>query len=402
MNKTEKIVHLAGQYLLPTYSRAPIVFQKGKGVYLWDVEGKKYIDMLAGVAVDNLGHAHPRIVKVLSDQIKKLSHTSNIFQNDLQAKLAEKLIHLSGLNKAFFCNSGAEAIEACIKFARHYAFAHGFKDRYEIITMEHSFHGRTMGAISATGQPKYQQGFGPLLPGFKTIPYNNLNALKEAIKPSTIAVMLEPLQGEGGVNIPAIGYLKNVEKICRENKLLLILDEVQTGVGRTGSFFNYTQDFIQPDLVAMAKGLGSGFPIGACLASARISEIIKPGLHASTFGGNHLASRVALETTHCISSKSFLKKVESAGMLLLKELNQLKNQFALIKEVRGRGLMVGCELNEPIGAQIVTKCLEKGLVINCLHDTVLRFVPPLVISQKEIKQAMKILQSVFEGLNNVS
>lgn len=391
---------LSDAFVLSTYARQPVAFVKGRGSIVWDAEGKEYIDMLAGVAVDNLGHSHPKITRVLCDQVKKISHTSNIFLNDWQAKLAQKLIELSGLDKAFFCNSGTEAIEASIKFARHYAHEEGFTNKWEIITFNNSFHGRTFGSISATGQPKYQQGFGPLLPGFKTIVYNDINVLKAAISSQTLAIMIEPIQGEGGVNIPDADYLKNVAKLCKEQGLLLILDEVQTGISRTGSFLSFLRAGIKPDIVALAKGLGSGFPIGACLVSKRIANHVKPGLHASTFGGNQLASRVAFETVKIASAKSFLKSVAEKGGYLVDELKKLKLDSGLIKEVRGVGLMIGCELTQPVGSQIVASALKRGLIVNSLHDTVIRFVPPLIISKREIKLAVKLFAEVLKEFDS--
>lgn len=382
--------------VLSTYARLPLAPVKGKGVFLWDADGNKFFDFVAGVAVNNLGHAHPAIVKALREQASKIIHCSNLYEIPGQGQLACQLTRLTGLTKAFFCNSGAEAIEAAIKFSRAWSLKKFHPNRYEIIVMENSFHGRTMGALSATAQPKYQQGFGPLLPGFKVVPYNDLMAVKAAITQNTAAILLEPLQGEGGVRIPDAAYLPGLRKICDENQLLLMLDEVQVGMGRTGKMFAYEHAGILPDVLVLAKGLGSGFPIGATLVNPQAAEVIHPGMHASTFGGSPLAAAVALATINELTRKNFLKKVVESGAYFVDGLKKIARKYPGVKEVRGMGLMVACELSVDRGPNVVTAARERGLLINCIQNRVLRFVPPLIVTKTEIKQVLGLLEKSFE------
>lgn len=393
-NKKNK--ELLDRYVLPTYARLPITLVHGEGVWVWDADGKKYLDFFSGLAVANLGHAPRAIQKVIADQASHLLHVSNVFYIQEQGELAQKLIQLSGLDKAFFCNSGTEAVEACIKLARYSSIKKFHQeDRTEIIVAHNSFHGRTLGALSATMQKKYQSGFGPLVDNFKGVPFNDIAAVEQAITPQTCALLLEPIQGEGGVNIPAKDYIPSLRKLCDEKGIFLILDEVQVGIGRTGRLFAYQHFGIKPDLLALSKALGSGVPIGASLVSSEIAQFVEPGIHASTFGGNPLSCRAGLETLSIISDKKFLARVRKSSQLFLKGLLKLKNKFPIIKEVRGLGLMVACELSQNVGKEIVTRCLEKGLLINTIQGKILRFVPPLIIGPKEIELALKILEEAL-------
>lgn len=396
-NNTDNI-SLLDRYVLPTYARTKVALVHGFGAWVWDADEKKYLDFFGGLAVDALGHSPPRIRKALADQASHLLHCSNVFYIQEQAELAKELVSLSGMYQAFFCNSGAEAVEACIKFARHTGIRNFGADHYEIIVAENSFHGRTLGALSATMQKKYQEGFGPLVPGFKAVPFGDIGAVQNAVGPNTCAVLVEPIQGEGGVNIPPDDYLPGLRRICDEKNCLLILDEVQVGMGRTGRLFAFQHAGIAPDLMALSKALGSGFPIGACLASKKVALSVGPGMHASTFGGNPLACRAALETLSVIAKDSFLKKVRETGGYFVLQLKKLQKKYDLIKEVRGKGLMIGCELNREVGTQVVRQCLEEGLLINAIQGKILRFVPPLIITKGDVDRAIRILDRVLAGI----
>lgn len=383
-------------HILQTYNRLPVSFERGKGLKLWDSHGKSYLDFVAGVAVDCLGHCHPKIVKVIKEQSQKLIHVSNLYQIKEQEAAATLIAKLSALDKVFFTNSGAESIEACIKFARFWAEKEKGKGVSEIIVTQNSFHGRTMGAISATGQKKYQKGFGPLLGGFKLVPYADSQAVEKAIHAKTAAILVETIQGEGGINLAATSYWKDLRKIANKNNILLILDEVQSGIGRTGKVFAFQNYGIKPDMMALAKGLGAGFPIGACVLSKKISKHLVPGLHGSTYGGNPLASRIVLEVLQIISQKDFLLEVKEKGDYFKKALIGLQKKGAPIQEVRGKGLMIAAELKDHYdGSQIVEKALEKGFLFNCIQNKILRFVPPLIVSQKEIDRAIKCLEEML-------
>lgn len=392
---TKEIIQKTDHCVLGTYARLPLAISKGEGVFVYSPEGKKYLDFFAGLAVDNLGHRHPHILKALNEQAQKLTHVSNVMYTEEQANLAEKLVSLSDLSKVFLCNSGTEAVEAALKLARYASIKEKGSHAYEIIACEGSFHGRSLGALSATMQEKYQTGFGPLVPGFIKAPYNNFAALEKLVTKNTAAILLEPIQGEGGIRIPDPDYLNQVRKFCDDKKIYLILDEVQTGIGRTGSLFAYEKNLIKPDILCLAKGLGSGFPIGATLVNQSIADLVVPGIHASTFGGNALASRMALETLHIISQKSFLLDVEKKGFYFLEGLTKIQKKKSLIKEIRGMGLMVAIELNEERGSEIVQHCLEKGLIINTIQNKILRFVPPLIIETIHIDEALDILNQVL-------
>ena len=394
--KEKKILALADQNIMNTYRRVPIALVKGEGARIWDAEGREYLDFVAGIAVCNLGHSHPKVVKAIKKQAKELMHVSNLYYTRPQAEVAAMLTNHSFADKAFFCNSGAEANEAAIKLARKYSHENLGDDKYEIITMKDSFHGRTMATITATGQEKFQFGFTPLLDGFKYVPFNDPAALEAAITPKTCGVMLEPIQGEGGVIIPDAQYLARVREICDRHKLLMIIDEVQTGIGRTGKLFAYEYSGIQPDIMTLAKALGNGFPVGAMLATDEVSRAFVPGNHASTFGGNLLAMAAVHATLKAIFEEKILENCLEMGGYFLEKLEKLKASHPIIIGTRGRGLMLACALSIE-GADIVKACQEKGLLINCTGGKTLRFVPPLMITKKDIDEAIDILDAVMEG-----
>lgn len=384
------------KYLMNTYTRQPLIIHKGRGTRVYDLNGKEYLDFVSGVAVNNLGHCHPLVTVAFQKQAQRLVHVSNFYYTEPQVKLARLLVEHSFADKVFFCNSGAEAIEAAIKLARKFAHDKYGPDRYEIITMEQSFHGRTLAAVTATGQPKYHKGFEPLVPGFQYVPYNNLKAAAEAVSNRTAALLVEPVQGEGGVQIPDDDYLPGLRKLCDERGLLLILDEVQTGIGRTGKMFCYEHYGIEPDIMALAKGLGSGLPIGALLAKDHAAQAFTPGTHAATFGGNPLVCSAAIATLEVLLEGGFvLDNCRRMGDYLLQRLNGLKPQHACIQSVRGKGLLVGMELTID-GQPIVQDCLEQGLLINCTMDRVLRFMPPLIVLKEEIDLLIERLDPILK------
>jgi len=387
---TQGIINLTSKYIANTYNRFPIAITKGKGCRVWDADGKEYLDFVAGLAVCNLGHCHPKVVKAIQEQAEKLIHISNLYHIEPQAQLAELLCKNSFADKAFFCNSGAEANEAAIKLTRKY-FKDKGENRFQIITMEKSFHGRTMATLAATGQKKFQQGFEPLLEKFIYVPFNDIKAVANAITPQTAAVMIEPIQGEGGVNIPSETYLKELKVLCREKGLLLIFDEVQVGMGRTGKLFAYEHYGVTPDIMTLAKGLAGGVAIGSMLATDEVAKSFVPGTHASTFGGNPLATAAGIAAIKAVLEEGMLENCQTVGKYLLEKLNKLKTEYPFIKEVRGKGLIIGMELTIP-GADIVRNCMEKGLLINCTSDTILRFIPPLVATEKDVDEMMGILK----------
>lgn len=388
--KKQEIFDSYQDNILSTYTRIPAIFVKGKGMTLVDIDGKKYLDFFPGWGVNNVGHCHPKVMSAVRDQIGKLIHIPNNLYHPHQAKLAAEIIRHAFPGKVFFCNSGAEACEAAIKFAR----AYGKGKRTEIITMENSFHGRTLGALTATGQAKYQEGFSPLVPGFRTIPFNDLSALKAAITDQTIAVMFELIQGEGGINVASPAFVKEVRTICDEKNILLIFDEVQTGMGRTGEMFGFKTYGVIPDLMTLAKALGGGLPIGALVVKKELSDTFKPGMHASTFGGSPLVCKASLGTFKAIVTDKMLANTKKMGEYLVGQLKEMQKEFRCIKEVRGLGLMIGVELNVP-GKQIVENCFKQGLIINCTHDTVLRLMPALNVTQAQINKALAILKKAF-------
>lgn len=387
--ETEEILRLSKEYIIPAYNRMPCVFVKGSGVRLWDADGKGYLDFVSGIAVNSIGHAHPKLIEAINEQSSRLLHTSNLYEIGPQVLLAKRLSDLSIGGKVFFCNSGAEANEAAIKLAR--LFGNG---RYEIITMTGSFHGRTLATLAATGQRRYQNGFDPLPEGFRYAEFNDLGSVERTIGPLSCAVMVEVIQGEGGVRIAREEFVQGLRELCDENRLLLIIDEVQTGIGRTGKMFAYEGYGVIPDVITLAKGLGGGIPIGAMIAKREVADLFSPGRHASTFGGNPLSTRAALAVLDVIQDEDLVNKACELGGYLISKLEDLKKRHTFIKEVRGKGLMVGVELDFE-GGGIVKRCLSKGLLINCTMDRVLRFLPPLVVKKEEIDEAIQILDEVL-------
>jgi len=389
---TKEVIAQYDKYVMSTYGRIPIVIVKGKGLKVRDLDGNEYLDFFPGWAVTGLGHCHPKVVNAVRNYLKKIIHVSNNYYNVLQGKLAQKIIENSFEGKVFFCNSGAEANEGAIKLARSYGNASG--GRYEIITMENSFHGRTLATITATSQPKYQKGFEPLPLGFKYAAFNDIKAVENAITDKTIAIMLEPIQGEGGINVASEGYVKALRTLCDKKDLILIFDEVQTGVGRTGKMFCFEHYGIIPDIMTLAKALGGGLPIGAMVASKKFADVLKPGMHASTFGGSPIACSAALAVFEAIQKEKLLSNTVRMGEYLLEKLSELKKKKSIIKEIRGKGLMVGVELTIP-GKEIVEKCLKEGLLINCTHDKVLRIMPGMIVTRKQIDKAIEIIDKVM-------
>jgi acetylornithine aminotransferase len=387
----------ADRYIMKTYGRYPLVPVRGEGCSLWDADGKRYLDFLAGVAVNNLGHCHPRVVAALQKQAAELIHCSNYYHIPSQIELAELLCDRSFADRAFFCNSGAEANEAAIKLARKYSREKFGTDRYEIITALASFHGRTMATVSATGQEKVQKFFDPLLHGFRHVPFNDADLLRRAITPNTCAVMLEPIQGEGGIVIPSPDYFREVRRICDEHRLLLIFDEVQVGMGRTGRLFAHEHFAVTPDIMTLAKALAGGAPIGCMLAKEEVAASFGPGTHGSTFGGNPLVTAAGVATVRAIFAEGILENTIEMGEYLMGRLEQLKKKFPMIIEVRGIGLMIGMELSVPAG-EIVARALTQGLLLNVAQDTVLRFVPPLIVTSVEIDEMLQILEGILAEL----
>jgi acetylornithine/N-succinyldiaminopimelate aminotransferase len=393
---TSDIIKDAQSFLMNTYSRQPLVLVKGRGTKVYDSDGREYLDFVAGVAVNNLGHCHPKVVVALQKQAQRLMHVSNHFHIEAQVALGKELVRHSFADKAFFCNSGTEAIEAAIKLSRRYSREILKRDRFEIITMFGSFHGRTYGAVSATAQEKFHQGFEPMVPGFRYVPFNDSKAVEDAVTDKTCAILVEPVQGEGGVKVPAPGYLKALRRICDEHQLLLVLDEIQTGMGRTGRLFAYEHEGIMPDVMALAKGLGSGMPIGALLATDKAGQAFVPGTHGSTFGGNPLACAAGLASLEALLEDNIIiQNVEALEKHFTSGLGTLKAKYPFVKDVRGQGLLIGMELDFE-GKEIVTECLKQGFLINCTVNTVLRFMPPLIISEEEISQLIDALDGIFK------
>jgi len=371
------------EHLMQTYARQPLAFVRGEGVWLYDEQGDKYLDAVAGVAVNGLGHAHPKLVRALSEQAGKLIHTSNLYRILEQECLADRLCELSGLDKAFFCNSGAEANEAAIKLARLHGHNQGI-DTPTIVVMEKSFHGRTMATLSATGNRKVQAGFEPLVSGFVRVPFGDAEAVARLAEHhnNIVAVLVEPYQGEGGVQIPEVGYLQRLRAICDENDWLLMLDEVQTGIGRTGKWFGFQHSGILPDVMSLAKGLGSGVPVGACLARGVAAETLTAGKHGSTFGGNPLACVAALTTLQTMAEDKLLENAAEIGAFIRDSLRSEIGHIPGVREVRGQGMLIGIELDKPCG-ELVAMARDKKLLINVTSDTVVRLVPPLVMTKQE-------------------
>ncbi|UCD12045.1 MAG: aspartate aminotransferase family protein [Nitrospinaceae bacterium] len=394
MSDNEAIIQLTGRHVATTYGRFPIALVKGKGTRVWDASGKKYIDFVSGLAVNNLGHCPPAVVQAIRKQAGTLLHVSNLYHIEPQSRLAAQITQLSFADKVFFCNSGTEANEAAIKLVRRYHHDRGDTGRREIITMGNSFHGRTLGSLSATAQKKFHQGFQPLVPGFKYVPFNDPAALESALSKKTAAVLIEPVQGEGGVHVAEKSYLKRLKKLCAENGALLIFDEVQTGFGRTGKLFAYEHYGVRPDLMTLAKGMASGVAIGALAGTKKVMATFMPGTHAATFGGNPLACQAGMATLETIADETFLANAAATGGYFSGRLQELKQRFPAIREVRGLGLMLAIELDRP-GAGIVQECLQRGYLINCVQDKTLRFLPPLIVTRKEIDGLIKALASIL-------
>ncbi len=394
--ESRNLIEESQRYLINNYRRLPVVLRKGRGAIVYDVDGKEYLDFVGGIAVNVLGHCPRKVVIAIQKQVQRLIHVSNLYHIEPQIRLAKLLVENSFADKVFFCNSGAEANEAAIKLARKYAREYRSSERYEIITAQGSFHGRTYGALSATGQEKFHKGFEPLLPGFRYVPFDDISAIEKTVNKKTCAVMLEPIQGESGVRVPSDDYLKMVREICDFHGLLLILDEVQTGMGRTGRLFAYEHYDVIPDIVTLAKGLGAGIPIGALLTKDEIAKAFTPGSHASTFGGNPVSCQAGIATLEAILEEGFiLDNVVGMGKYFIERLEGLKSAYPeLVVSVRGKGLLIGMEMLKDCSV-IVDKCLEKGLLINCTAGNILRFTPPLNIQKKDIDQCIEILEEVF-------
>ena len=391
MSKADKVIQLYNKYVMNTYKRAPLCPEKAKGAKIWDINGKSYLDFFPGWAVSGIGHCHPLVANAVAKQANKLMHVSNNYYSQLQARLAKKIIEESFPGKVFFANSGAEANEAAVKLARKYGHDKG---KYEIITMTKSFHGRTLGMISATGQDKVKKGFEPLVEGFTHIPFNDIEALKEAVNEKTVAIMFEPIQCEGGINIATKEYMRETRKLCAKLDIIMILDEVQTGMGRTGKMFCYQLYGITPDVMTLAKSLGGGVPIGACVAREKFQDVLAPGTHASTFGGSPLVCAAALAVFEAIKKEKLLQNTKRMGVYLTKKLEGLKKKYHFIKEVRSVGLVIGMEVGMR-GEDIYKKCLDEGLLINCAQDTILRIMPPMTVTKTDIDKAVSILDGVL-------
>lgn len=392
--KTQKVIDLYDRYVMPTYRKNPVVFVRGKGSYIWDMDGRKYLDMFPGWGVSGLGHCHPAVVKAVRFQAGRLLHIANNYYNEVQGELAQTIAKNSFDGKCFFSNSGAEANEGAMKLARKFGHEKG---KYKIITAQGSFHGRTLAAVTATGQPKYQEGFDPLVPGFIHVPYNDVEALRKAFDHQTCAVMFEVIQGEGGVHVIADDFLKEARRLCDEQGALLIIDEVQTGMGRTGKMFGYQNWGIEPDIMTLAKTLGGGVAVGAMIAQRRIGDVLQPATHATTFGGNPLACRASLETFHVLRKNHLPQRAQKMGRFLWKIFESMKKEFGFIKEIRGKGLMLGMELSMD-GVELVKQCLCEGLLINCTQGNVIRMLPSLFVTEAQIKAAASILRKVFQSV----
>ena len=392
---TEELEQRSARTIMHTYTRFPISLVRGKGCKVYDAEDREYLDFVAGIAVNALGHGHPDLITAIERQARHLLHTSNLYYSEPQVLLAERLVAHSFAHKVFFCNSGAEANEAAIKLARKYSVEKYGPERHEIITMRNSFHGRTLATLTATGQAKIQQGFAPLPPGFKYAEFNDVSSVERHMDQRTAAVMLEPVQGEGGVVVAEPAFLERVHALCRDRDVLLIFDEIQTGMGRTGTLFAYEQYNVRPQIMTLAKGLGGGLPIGACLAVDEVAQAFGPGAHGSTFGGNPLACAAALATCNALLEDGLLERIRAAGDYLHKGLKALQDRFPLITEARGLGLLQGLELSID-GHQIVMDCLARRLLINCTMEKVLRFVPPLIVTTGEIDRLLEVLSGALK------
>ena len=390
MGRNEELAREGGRYIAATYARFPLALVRGAGARVWDADGVEYLDFVGGIAVTALGHCHPKVTAALQAQAQTLLHVSNLYHIEPQIRLAKLLCEHSFADRAFFCNSGAEANEAAIKLARKYAKDHLSTDRYEIICMQGSFHGRTLAAVTATGQPKYHHGFEPLVPGFKHVPFNDVKAVERALDSRTCAVLVEPLQGEGGVRVPDPGYLPALRRLCDESGALLILDEVQVGMGRTGTLFAYEQTGIEPDILTLAKALANGVPIGALLAREQVAASFTPGTHAATFGGNPLATAAAVAVLETMLTERIPEQAARMGKYTLDRLEALKARHPRIGEVRGKGLLIGLEIDGN-ARDVVQQCMARRLLVLTAGDTVVRMVPPLIITEVDVDRAVGIL-----------
>ena len=391
---TEELIALGKEKVMNTYSRLPLALVKGSGAWVWDSEGRKYLDFVTGLAVNSLGHCHPEIVEAIREQAGEILHSSNLYWIPAQVKLAQLLTEHSFADKVFFCNSGAEANEAAFKLARKYAKEHYGEDKYEIISLKNSFHGRTFAALAATGQVKYQKGFEPLPVGFTYVEINDSSEIKKAIGPKTAAVIIEPIQGEGGVNPVAPEYIHRVRELCDQNGALLIFDEVQCGMGRTGKLFAHEWLGVTPDIMTLAKALANGVPVGAVLATDKVAASFQPGNHASTFGGNYLAMAAGCKVMEIMTREGFLEEVAAKGEYLKTKLQELTDKYEIEGEVRGKGMMLGLPLGDK-APEVVERCRQNGLLINCVGGKILRFLPPLIVTRSEIDQALEILENAL-------
>lgn len=398
MTTTRDLINDANDYLMNTYSQFPVVIDKGRGAEVFDLDGVKYLDFVSGLAVTNLGHCYPNVVLAIQKQIQSLIHISNLYYNKPQIELAALLVQNSFADRVFFCNSGAEANEAAIKLARKYSFDKFGHGRHEIITAFNSFHGRTMATISATGQERFHTGFEPLLDGFHYVPFSDIDAIYRMVNEKTAAIMMEPIQGEGGVIIPSQTYFAELRELCTRKDILLIFDEVQAGMGRTGKLFSYEHFGIEPDIMTLAKGLAGGMPIGAMLARDSVASAFTPGSHASTFGGNPVSCNAAIAVLEVLLEESaLLQSTQETGEYIMESLIPMKKVCPVIREVRGKGLMIAIELTVP-GGPVVEECLKNGLLINCTAGNIIRLLPPLNITRDEVDTALHILDKSLRKL----
>ena len=399
--ETRSVVEEADRVLFRNYKRAPVAFTHGKGTRLFDLEGREYLDFIGGIAVSSLGHAHPALVRAVSEQAARYLHVSNLYQIPEQVEAARRLVAASGLDRAFFCNSGAEANEAAIKLARKRGKAVKGPHSHEILVAEHSFHGRTLATVAATGNPRYQEGFEPMPAGFRFVPFDDVVAMRRAVGPAPAAILVEPVQGEGGVLVPSAGYLAGLRALCDEAGLLLMLDEVQTGVGRTGKMFAYQHAGIRPDVVTLAKGVAGGVPAGVTLATEDAASHFVPGDHGSTFGGNALASAAICAVLDAIEREGLIENAAARGARLVAGLEALRGKQPVLGEIRAAGLLVGADLSVD-AAPVVDACRARGLLVNAVRPKTLRFAPPLVVTEAEVDAALQILDSALEALSSAA
>jgi len=395
--KTKKLIENEKKYLMQTYTRPAMVLDKGEGMKVWDLEGKQYYDFIGGIAVNALGYGHPKLVQAIKNQAERLIHCSNLYYSEPQITLAQMLVKLSCGDKVFFANSGAEVNEGAIKLAVKY-FKEQNKDKHKIIYMKNSFHGRTIGTLAATGKYKYQKDYLPLLPKFRQAIFNDLESVKAAVDDQVAAIMVEPIQGEGGINIASKEFVEGLRKLCNKRDMLLIFDEIQCGLGRTGKMFAYQHYGVEPDILTLAKSLGGGIPIGALIAKEKVASSFKPGDHGTTFGGNPVACAAAIAYLKVLQEENLITKCKEKGEYFKKKIEELKKKYPkFIKEARIIGLMVGLEI-EKDGPEVVKKCLEKGILINCTAGNVLRFLPPLIVKEKEIDYLIEVLDKIFKKI----